>query len=159
MKTGIFLGRFQPFHKGHLNAIKQILQEVDFIKIIIGSSNKKRTAENPLSYLERKKYIQKVLPFQQYSLLPLPDTASDQEWFKKMKKIAGSFDRIYVTDNPWTEKILKGNAISYTKTRKRLQISATQIRDMIRKDKKNYIRFLVKEYFPKSLEKIIRQTA
>ena len=29
LKRGIFVGRFQPFHKGHLGAIKKIVDEVD----------------------------------------------------------------------------------------------------------------------------------
>jgi len=159
MKIGLFLGRFQPFHKGHLDAIQQILKEVDCIKILIGSSNQKRTKENPLSYTERKRYMQKILKGKWYSILPLPDTDSDQEWLTKLKKTAGYFDIVYLTDNPWTEKILKNNNVPYRKTKKRISISATKIRAMIRENKKEYARFLASKNFPKTLHKIIQETA
>ncbi|MEM3766696.1 MAG: adenylyltransferase/cytidyltransferase family protein, partial [Candidatus Bathyarchaeia archaeon] len=32
-KRGLFVGRFQPFHKGHLHVIKEILSEVDELVI------------------------------------------------------------------------------------------------------------------------------
>ncbi len=37
-RRGIFVGRFQPVHKGHMEVIKGILQDVDELVIIIGSS-------------------------------------------------------------------------------------------------------------------------
>jgi nicotinamide-nucleotide adenylyltransferase len=159
MKTGVFLGRFQPFHKGHLDAIQQILKEVDCIKILIGSSNQKRNKENPLTYAERKRYIQKILKGKRYSILPLPDTDSDREWLNKLKKTAGYFDRAYLTDNPWTEKILQNNNVPYRKTKKRISISATKIRAMMRENKKEYSKFLASKNFPKTLQKIIQETA
>jgi len=53
----LFIGRFQPFHSGHLDAIKQISEEE--IIIGIGSSQYSKTEENPYSFEERKKMIKK----------------------------------------------------------------------------------------------------
>jgi nicotinic acid mononucleotide adenylyltransferase len=79
--------------------------------------------------------MQKILKGKWYSILPLPDTDSDQEWLKNLKKTAGYFDLVYLTDNPWTEKILKNNNVPYRKTKKRISISATKIRAIIREKK------------------------
>jgi len=38
-KRGLFVGRFQPFHKGHLRAVKDILGKVDELVIVVGSLN------------------------------------------------------------------------------------------------------------------------
>lgn len=46
-KTALFVGRFQPFHLGHLKVIKDILKKNDFIVIAIGSSDEKNTDKNP----------------------------------------------------------------------------------------------------------------
>ncbi|MEM2947357.1 MAG: adenylyltransferase/cytidyltransferase family protein, partial [Candidatus Bathyarchaeia archaeon] len=38
VKRGLFVGRFQPFHKGHLSVIEDILKEVDELVIVVGSA-------------------------------------------------------------------------------------------------------------------------
>lgn len=53
-KIGVFLGRLQPPHKGHLAVIEKALSECDKVVIIIGSSNKKDTLRNPFSFELRK---------------------------------------------------------------------------------------------------------
>ena len=47
MKRGVFVGRFQPFHKGHLEFIKKILKEVEELIIIVGSSQFSHRIDNP----------------------------------------------------------------------------------------------------------------
>jgi len=58
MTTGLFIGRFQPFHLGHLSDIKDALKEVDELVIAIGSSQHSGTKENPFSTEERIKMIE-----------------------------------------------------------------------------------------------------
>jgi len=48
-KTLLFIGRFQPFHLGHLLLIKKYLKRGYFIKIGIGSSEKAHQIHNPFS--------------------------------------------------------------------------------------------------------------
>ncbi|MFB0514560.1 MAG: adenylyltransferase/cytidyltransferase family protein, partial [Candidatus Bathyarchaeia archaeon] len=38
VKRGLFVGRFQPIHKGHVKAISDILKQVDELVIVIGSA-------------------------------------------------------------------------------------------------------------------------
>jgi nicotinamide-nucleotide adenylyltransferase len=59
MKKALFIGRFQPFHPGHLDAIKQI-SEPEII-IGIGSSQYSKTTDNPYSFAERKTMIEQNL--------------------------------------------------------------------------------------------------
>jgi Nicotinamide mononucleotide adenylyltransferase len=37
VRTGLFVGRFQPFHRGHLEAVKYALGVVDRLVIVIGA--------------------------------------------------------------------------------------------------------------------------
>jgi len=55
---GIYWGRFNPPHKGHLQLIKKILREVDNLIIVVGSAQEKNTKRNPFSGKERKKMIE-----------------------------------------------------------------------------------------------------
>ena len=34
MSTGLFIGRFQPFHRGHLATVKYALKKVDALVIV-----------------------------------------------------------------------------------------------------------------------------
>ena len=61
MKTGFYTGRFQPFHIGHLSAIKQALDTVDFLYIGIGSSQYSHEKYHPFTIDERVEMIQKAL--------------------------------------------------------------------------------------------------
>ena len=58
--TGLFIGRFQPFHKGHLWAVREILKECDSIIIGVGSSNKQNTTTDPFTFEERKSMIEET---------------------------------------------------------------------------------------------------
>ena len=61
MKTALFIGRFQPFHIGHLKVIKWILKKYDKVIIVIGTSQESNTDKNPFSIEERKEMINKTL--------------------------------------------------------------------------------------------------
>ncbi len=58
---GLLIGRFQPLHKGHIKAIKRILEEVDGLIIVIGSSQHTGSLENPFSAVEREEMLKRAL--------------------------------------------------------------------------------------------------
>ncbi|MEM4260197.1 MAG: nicotinamide-nucleotide adenylyltransferase [Candidatus Woesearchaeota archaeon] len=60
MKRVLFLGRFQPFHMGHLEVVKRLYGEYELI-IGIGSANYSRTELNPFTADEREEMIKRVL--------------------------------------------------------------------------------------------------
>lgn len=51
MRTGIFVGRFQPFHEGHHKCILHILGECERCEILLRDTPK--TDKNPYSLAER----------------------------------------------------------------------------------------------------------
>ena len=56
----LLIGRFQPFHKGHLAVIKKILGEADELIIVVGSSQHRDVVENPFSAEERVEMIRQI---------------------------------------------------------------------------------------------------
>lgn len=54
----VFVGRFQPVHNGHLNAIKQALEIADKLIVVCGSAYKPRDPKNPWTVAERFEMIQ-----------------------------------------------------------------------------------------------------
>ena len=56
MNNYVYIGRFQPFHNGHADAIRQIhslMKKDDKLVILVGSADQERTIMNPLSISER----------------------------------------------------------------------------------------------------------
>ncbi|MBS7649487.1 adenylyltransferase/cytidyltransferase family protein, partial [Candidatus Bathyarchaeota archaeon] len=57
----LYVGRFQPFHLGHLEAAKYILQNAREIIIVVGSAQESHTLENPFTAGERVYMIRLAL--------------------------------------------------------------------------------------------------
>ena len=55
--NGLLIGRFQPFHLGHLEALQFALSKVDKLWLGLGSSNKPMEKTNPFTVEERKQMI------------------------------------------------------------------------------------------------------
>lgn len=54
----VYIGRFQPFHKAHLEIALEALKIADRLLIVIGSRSKgRRTFKNPWNWDERKEMI------------------------------------------------------------------------------------------------------
>lgn len=105
MKTG-FLGRFQPFHLGHHEAVKQMKEEYEEFCIVIGSSEKSGTDDNPLTFEERKTLIKACHP--EVEILGLEDTEKTPEgnkkWAEKLEEIG--LDRI-ISGNDLVAEIIE----------------------------------------------------
>ena len=136
MKRGLFIGRFQPFHFGHLQDIKNSLKEVDELIIGIGSSNEENTKENPFTVKERIEMIDLVLPnnnISSYTVYPIQDFHDDKKWVENIESLVPKFDIVY-TGNNWTERCFKGK-YKVKKVDMLDGISSTIIRNRILKNK------------------------
>ncbi len=108
--TALLIGRFQPFHKGHLYLLKKALQQADKLVVGIGSANIS-DENNPMDYETRMKIVKAVIYKEKLEerlikIVPLDDFFNDKKWLNNVKKQAGSFDLV-VGNNEWTNKILE----------------------------------------------------
>jgi len=146
MKLGLFIGRFQPFHLGHLQDIINALKEVDELVIGIGSSNEKHTKYNPFSVKERIEMIDLVLPannISNYTIFPIPDFHNDKKWVEHVETLVPKFDIIY-TGNNWTERCFRAKKIKVKRVKMLKDVSSTIIRHRILNDK-NWQKLVPKE--------------
>jgi adenylylsulfate kinase len=60
MKTGLFVGRFQPFHDGHRKCIEKILTTCD--RCIVLMRETEYTEKNPFDVEKRKAMIREAFP-------------------------------------------------------------------------------------------------
>lgn len=58
MDTAVVIGRFQPFHLGHLDLLMTAFQTAYKVIVVIGSSTEARTVRNPFTFEERVSMIQ-----------------------------------------------------------------------------------------------------
>lgn len=136
-KNCVFIGRFQPFHNGHLQAVKWILAQNSGLSIVIGSLQEYSTKINPLAFFERKEIIERVFKAEGVkgvSIIGLPDFKNDAAWGKKLREIVkiDPNDVSIVTLNPWTERAAKAAGFSLAAHPVFCDnLSATKVREQI----------------------------
>ncbi|CAL9999989.1 cytidyltransferase [Vibrio phage D484] len=64
MSHAIYIGRFRPFHNGHLSSIIEAFNalNLDKMTVLIGSCNRHRSPKNPFVFEEVREMIQRSLP-------------------------------------------------------------------------------------------------
>src|SRR5437879_11900991 len=110
MTTGLYVGRFQPFHLGHLEAIRHILGQVDDLVIVVGSAQHSHTLENPFTAGERITTIRLALQEANISpgkfvIVPLPDWDIHKVWVAHLLSQTPAFHVAY-TNEPLTGPFL-----------------------------------------------------
>ena len=87
----VFIGRFQPFHLGHKQVIKDALEQAQQVLILVGSAYQPRTIKNPFTYEERQQMILASLDPQdiaRVTIRPLRDYLyNDAQWIAQVQQI------------------------------------------------------------------------
>ena len=131
MKT-LYIGRFQPFHNGHLLVMQTLSTEYDEIIVGIGSSQDRDTSENPFSEEERTQMITRSLDavgIHNYRVVSIPDIHNPPQWVSHVRAIVPDFD-VVITNNPFTKSLFidKGFRVEGTPYFKRQLFSGKEIR-------------------------------
>jgi nicotinamide-nucleotide adenylyltransferase len=99
-RRGLMLGRFQPFHNGHLALTKQILNECDELVIIIGSAQFSFIDKDPFSAGERLLMIHDALKEAKIDLsrcyiIPVANDENNARWLAYLRSMIPPFDVLY----------------------------------------------------------------
>src|SRR3972149_12017107 len=98
----LFIGRFQPFHNGHLAMVRRILGTHDEVIIGIGSAQYSHTGENPFTAGERYEMIKRCLDAEgihDYHIVPIPDTHVHSVWVSHIRSLVPPFDVVYTNSD------------------------------------------------------------
>ncbi len=108
MKKGLVLGRFQPFHYGHLDLIKNIVKIRFEPLICIGSAQYSHTSKNPFSIDERKEMVKAAMKDIdcKYQLFGIPDINNYDLYVSHLEKFVPKFDCVY-SGNPLVQLLFE----------------------------------------------------
>ena len=128
----LFIGRFQPFHKGHLRVVQEASKKYDEVIIGIGSSQYSDTSDNPFTSEERELMIKKTLEksvINNYRVIPIPDIHNPPKWVDHVLPIVSDFD-VVISNNSLTKRLFseKGYNVKETPLYKKKKYSGREIR-------------------------------
>jgi bifunctional NMN adenylyltransferase/nudix hydrolase len=107
----VFIGRFQPFHIGHLDVLDSLEGEVDSTLMLVGSSYRPRSWKNPFTFAERKSFIEAGTKDARMPIdvLPLIDTLyNDRAWATNVRTAVKLYMRAKGLDEDTTDVVLTG---------------------------------------------------
>ena len=131
------MGRFQPFHLGHLDLVKQILKDCDEVIIVVTSSQFNYLEKDPFTAGERIEMIHNSLKDSDVDLsrciiLSLENQFNIATWLSYLKAMLPHFDKVY-SGNDYVKMLLADSSIEVVTPEflDRQQFNATKIRSMI----------------------------
>ncbi len=104
---GLLVGRFQPFHSGHLGLVRSIRERRPEAGLVIGigSAEASYTFENPFTAGERFEMIDRALREDGLTgvvILPVADIRRHALWVRYLEALLPPFREVY-TNNPLTQ--------------------------------------------------------
>ena len=137
---GLLIGRFQPFHLGHLEALRFALSRVEKLWVGLGSSNKPVEKNNPFTAQQRKEMILSSVDGsmrEKISIYLIPDVDNHIRWIEKIDATVPKFDMIFsnddLTKHLYSKRNIKVLGIPFLN---RDSLSGTNIRDLIVNDQR-----------------------
>ncbi len=137
--NGLLIGRFQPFHLGHLDAVLFGLSRTENLFIGIGSSNKSNERRNPFSAEERREMIiSSIEPSMadRLKIFDIPDVGDHEKWTFEIDKIIPKYDIIFTNDE-FAKTLFEKREMNVVPVvlKDREKFSGTNIRELIADDK------------------------
>jgi len=136
LKRGLMVGRFQPFHKGHLCLVGQIFEDCDEVVIAIGSAQINYSYTDPFTAGERIMMIHAALVESKIDLtkchiVPVVNDENNARWFGHLKSMVPYFDILY-SGNEFVTNLVSGQTeILKPRFSRRKEYNGTNIRKLM----------------------------
>lgn len=100
----VFIGRFQPFHFGHLQVVREALAVAERLIICVGGSGETRRPRNPWTFQERAEMITASLAGEErtrVTVSPIQDhTYSEDAWLRDVQQSVSWLTRAHGVSEP-----------------------------------------------------------
>lgn len=132
----LFIGRFQPFHFGHLDALKQVFAKEKYVIICIGSAEDDYVPDNPFTSSERYQIIEAVLqtnkiPHDRFTIIPVRNIKHYSLWTRHVENLLPPFGNVY-SGSPIVRRLFNADGIhKIVPVKINKPISATRIRQLM----------------------------
>lgn len=139
-KPALFIGRFQPFHLGHLDALEQVFAKENYAIICIGSAEDDYVPDNPFTASERYQMIEAALETagikrNRYTIIPARNIKHYSLWTRHIEHLLPPFGAVY-TGSPIVKRLFNVEKIHpVAPLKKNIKISATEVRKLMVEDK------------------------
>lgn len=155
---GLFPGRFQPPHWGHIYAIREILREVDEVIVTVGSAQFNYIVKDPFTAGERIWMLREGLREDGVDLsrvvtIPIPNVENNLEWLGRVASYTPPFQIVY-TGNPYVAMLFKnaGYQVKQLLLFQRDVYNSTKVRELIARGDSRW-----EELVPKAVAAIIKK--
>ncbi len=157
VSRGLYVGRFQPFHLGHLYAVRKILSEVEELVLVVGSAQYSHDINNPFTAGERLVMIREALldekvDLRRVWLVPVPDVHLHMMWVAALQGYTPEFEAVY-SNEPLTCRLFTeaGYKVKNIPLYDRKVYSSTEIRQRMVKGE------VWEKYVPKKVAIFIKE--
>jgi nicotinamide-nucleotide adenylyltransferase len=134
---GLLIGRYQPFHLGHLQCIQHVLKKLPEVIIAIGSAQFSHTLHNPFTAGERLTMIRLAMDEAKidastYYVIPIRDLRVHDLWVAHVVSQTPRFEIVF-SNEPITSRLFKeaGFRVEPIPFYDREAYSATEIRERV----------------------------
>lgn len=108
VNRAFYPGRFQPFHNGHLQAVKYILSKTDEVVIGVMAAQFNFMKDNPFSAGERVEMIKLALReyWDKTYVIPIENVPNNLEWVPHVLTLIPSINVVF-TNNPLVKMLFQ----------------------------------------------------
>ncbi len=134
--NGLIVGRYQPFHLGHMAAVREALEVCDRLIVAIGSAQYSHTRDNPFTAGERYEMVYAALReegvYDRVNIVPVIDVNRYAVWVSHVRSLVPPFSTIF-TNNPLTQRLFSesGYEVRQTRIYNREKFSGSFIREQM----------------------------
>lgn len=135
----LYVGRFQPFHRGHEKVVDDIARDgdVDEVVVAVGSAQMSHSVRNPFTAGERVIMITKALEDRDTTVyaIPIEDLNRNAVWTQHVRSMCPPFDVVY-SNNPLIVRLFEEESVEVRESTlfERDRYSGSEIRERMREN-------------------------